>query len=53
MGTIFTRNDIYWIQYYRGGKRYRESVHSEKESDAKKRLKIREGAIAEGRFPVA
>ena len=51
MGRIYLRGKTYWIQYYRGGKPYRESTHSEKESDAKKLLKAREGAIAEGRFP--
>lgn len=41
----------YWIKYYRGGKAYRESSKSEKESDAKRLLKLREGQVVENRFP--
>lgn len=50
MGSIFQRGNVYWIKYYRAGKPYRESTHSEKESDAKRLLKAREGAIVENRF---
>ena len=39
-----------WIQFYRGGRMFRESSHSEKESDAKRLLKAREGQVVEGRF---
>lgn len=42
---------IWWIKYYRAGKRYQENTHSEKESDAKRLLKLREGQIVENRFP--
>jgi len=42
---------MYWIQYYRGGKVFRESSKSTKEGKAKKLLKLREGQITEGRFP--
>lgn len=41
----------YWIKYYRDGKPYYESSHSDKESEAKRILKLREGQIAENRFP--
>ena len=41
----------YWIKYYRAGKAYRESSKSEKESDAKRLLKLREGQVIENRFP--
>jgi integrase len=63
MGSIFKRKrkdkktgqvvegSIWWIKYYRGGKPYRESSNSEKESDAKRLLKLREGQIVENRFP--
>ena len=51
MGCIFKRGNIYWIKYYKGGKPYRESTHSDKESRAKRLLRLREGQIAEGRFP--
>ncbi len=50
MGSIYLRSKTYWIKYYRNGKPYRESSHSEKESVAKRLLKIREGQIEEGRF---
>lgn len=50
MGSVFQRGNVYWIKYYRAGKPYRESTHSEKESDAKRLLKAREGAVVENRF---
>jgi integrase len=51
MGSIFRRGFVYWIKYYRGGKPYRESSHSKRESDARRLLKLREGQIVENRFP--
>ena len=51
MGMIYRRGETFWIKYYRNGKPYRESSQSKKESDAKKLLKLREGHIAEGKFP--
>ena len=48
---IYQRGKTFWIKYYRNGKSYRESAHSEKESVAKRLLKQREGQIVEGRFP--
>ena len=36
MARIYKRGNIYWIQYYRGGKYYRESCGSDKLADAKK-----------------
>ncbi|MBF0556064.1 MAG: tyrosine-type recombinase/integrase, partial [Nitrospirae bacterium] len=50
MGSIYKRGDVYWIKYYRSGKSYRESSNSSKETDAKRLLKLREGAIVEGKF---
>jgi integrase len=50
MGSIYKRGDTYWIKYYRGGKYYRESAGTNKESEAKRLLKAREGSIVEGRF---
>jgi hypothetical protein len=35
MGSIYKRGKVYWIQYYRNGKPYRESTKSKKEADAK------------------
>ncbi len=51
MGSIYQRGKVYWIKYYRAGKPYRESSHSEKESDAKRLLQKREGQVIENRFP--
>lgn len=51
MGSIYKRGKTYWIKYYRQGKPYRESAKSEKEADAKRLLKKREGEIADGRLP--
>jgi integrase len=51
MGMIYLRNKTYWIKYYWGGKPMRESSRSSKESDARHLLKLREGAIAESKFP--
>jgi len=51
MGCIYTRGNTYWIKYYRNGKPYQESTHSDKESKAKKLLKKREGEISEGKLP--
>ncbi len=51
MGCIYQRGKVFWIKYYRNGKSYRESSKSEKESVAKRILKIREGQIAESKFP--
>ncbi len=53
MGSVFKVRDskYWWIQYYRRGKRFRESTKFEKKSDAQKLLKRREGQIAEGKTP--
>jgi len=51
MGTIYKRGKVYWIQYYRNGKPYRETTKSKKEADAKRLLKKREGEISEGKLP--
>ena len=51
MGRIYRRGNMLWVQYFRAGKYYRESCHSDKESDAKRLLKLREGAIAAGKTP--
>jgi integrase len=51
MGSIFKRGKVYWIQYYRNGKPYRETTKSTKEADAKRLLKKREGEISEGKLP--
>ena len=51
MGSIKKRGRVYWIQYHRNGKPYRETTKSKKESDAKRLLRKREGEISEGKLP--
>ncbi len=40
----------FWIKYYRNGRPFRESAGTLDRADAKRKLKKREGEIAEGRF---
>jgi len=42
---------MYWIKYYRHGKQFAESTHSDKLEIAKRTLKKREGEIADGKIP--
>lgn len=51
MGMIYQRGKVYWIKYYRNGKPYRESTKSQKEADAKRLLRKREGEISGGKLP--
>jgi len=51
MGNIYKRGAVYWLKYYRNGKPYRESAKTEKETEAKRLLKKREGEISEGKIP--
>lgn len=51
MGCIYKKDRFFWIKYYRNGKPYYESSRSEKESVARRLLKLREGHIVEGKFP--
>ncbi len=51
MGSLYKRGDIFWIKYYRNGKPYRESSHTDEITKAKRLLKKREGEIAEGKVP--
>jgi hypothetical protein len=50
MGRIFKRGSVYWIAYSYRNKEYRESAHSESESQARKLLKQRIGEAAAGQF---
>lgn len=50
MGMIYLRGKTFWVKYYRNGKPYRESSHSDKETEAKRLLKIREGECESGTF---
>jgi len=51
MGSIYKRGAVFWIQYYRNGKPYRETARTKKETEAKRLLRMREGEISEGKIP--
>jgi integrase len=51
MGSIYKRGSVWWVKYYRNGKPYRESAKSEKETEAKRLLRKREGEIEGGKIP--
>jgi hypothetical protein len=48
MGYLKLRHRVWWIRYWRDGKRYEESSGSEKESGARALLRRREGDIQRG-----
>ncbi|HWB31469.1 MAG TPA: tyrosine-type recombinase/integrase [Vicinamibacterales bacterium] len=48
MGQLKRRRRIWWIRYYRDGKRYEESSGSERESEARALLQRREGDLRRG-----
>jgi integrase len=48
MGQLRKRGEIWWIRYYRNGRRYEESSGSDKKGKAIDLLKIREGDGAKG-----
>ena len=50
MARIYKRGNVYWIQYYRSGKYYRESSGSDKLADAKRIAKAREGEMVQGKM---
>ncbi|MBP7529805.1 MAG: site-specific integrase [Syntrophorhabdaceae bacterium] len=51
MGSVYLRGKIYWIKYSNHGQPVRESAQTDKETDAKRLLKLREGQIQENKFP--
>ena len=48
MGELKRRGQIWWIRYYKNGRRYEESSGSAKEAEAKSLLRLREGDIQRG-----
>ena len=48
MGELRKRWSVWWIRYYRNGRRHEESSHSRKKTDAERLLKLREGDVARG-----
>lgn len=51
MGCVYLRGKTYWIKYQDHGKPVMESAKTDKEGEAKKLLRLREGQVQEGRFP--
>jgi integrase len=48
MGQLRRRGTIWWIRWYRNGRRHEESSGTDKKGDAMNLLRKREGAVAEG-----
>ena len=48
MGQLKKRGRIWWVRYYRNGRRFEESSRSEKRKAAEDLLKIREGDVEKG-----
>ena len=48
MGMIYKRGNVWWCKYYVNGRPIRESTGTEKETGAKRFLKVREGRVAMG-----
>jgi integrase len=48
MGELKRRGQIWWIRYYKNGRRHEESSGSTKEGEAKSLLRLREGDIERG-----
>jgi len=51
MGMLYLRGKTWWMKYYRNGKLYYESAHTKSEPEARRKLKSREGQIADHKFP--
>ena len=48
MGQLRKRGSVWWIRYYREGRRHEESAHTDKYDEAARLLKVREGDVAKG-----
>ncbi len=48
MGWLYKRGTIWWVKYYINGRPVRESTRTEKDSEAKRFLREREGRVATG-----
>lgn len=48
MGYLYQRGRVWWVKYYVNGKPVRESAGTEKETEARRLLKEREGRVATG-----
>lgn len=52
MGQLRKRGGVWWIRYYRDGRRFEESARTDKYETARDLLKVKEGDIAKG-MPVS
>jgi integrase len=48
MGQLRQRGRIWWIRYYKDGKRFEQSAETTKRHDAERLLKLKEGDVAKG-----
>ena len=48
MGQLRKRGTVWWVRYYRNGRRHEESAGSSKKGDAERLLRLREGDVARG-----
>lgn len=48
MGELRKRGNVWWVRYYRNGRRHEESSGSDKKGAAERLLKLREGDVARG-----
>jgi integrase len=48
MGSLYKRGSVWWIKYYANGRPVRESTGTEKETEARRMLREREGRVAMG-----
>lgn len=48
MGQLRKRGDVWWIRYYRNGRRFEESARTDNYKKALDLLKVREGDVAKG-----
>src|SRR4029453_18575425 len=48
MGQLRKRGGVWWIRYYRNGRRFEESARTNKKEEARDLLKRIEGEIAKG-----
>lgn len=52
MGQLRRRGKVWWIRYYRNGRRFEESARTAKKGEAERLLRLREGDVARG-LPVS
>jgi integrase len=50
MGEVFKRGRVYWIDFYAGGERIRESAKTKVKREAEEFLTVRKSAVLQGTF---